>query len=558
MSERLLGFLVFTSGFIFGSWLIGFRNLNPYSIEWLQGDARLAQIGYEFFWRSPWAQFPFNSTPKFGLGWKTGLNQSSQNSLVPVLFKPIAQHSSGGFQFQGIWIATSYGLHALVGFRIFSHLALVRHQQLLGAAFLVLSPALFSRIGTLLHPQLAAHWMILLSILMYMKRSRVALWLPLVMASISVHVYISVIVIVVAVACSLARTLDNHEGDRRANIGPHLVLELLTLTATVVSSLYLLGFGAFFGNPSTYGVGTYRTNVLAFFNPAKESYGWLMGQFAFFQDRQWLSEENEGFLYLGLGTILSIVVFGVLTLKKYLISRKQDLWMWVASALLFMVAVSNNVAVGSREISIPLAASIQEFRQVFRAAPRFAWLLYYLLMIYGWWTVAVFAKTMSLRFVRLSIPWCIALIQIVDVGPGIVALQHQNNAKALSISSHLDPQWGELLGDYSRIFIVPVVDANEDDVPMSDEQRAWFYDGTLLELAWLASINDVALNYGFCSRSCMSEALQATRRVRRELDGEVLDSRTIYIFSTVEEWRKASEGRQENALMIDGLFVLLG
>jgi hypothetical protein len=105
---------------------------------------------------------------------------------------------------------------------------------------------------------------------------------------------------------------------------------------------------------------------------------------------------------------------------------------------------------------------------------------------------------------------------------------------------------------------VPVVDANEDDVPMSDEQRAWFYDDTLLELAWLASINDVALNYGFCSRSCMSEALQATRRVRRELDGEVLDSRTIYIFSTVEEWRKASEGRQENALMIDGLFVLLG
>jgi hypothetical protein len=263
-------------------------------------------------------------------------------------------------------------------------------------------------------------------------------------------------------------------------------------------------------------------------------------------------------MYLGLGAIVSVAVLVVAGSQKRDLLRRRDVWIWAVAIVLFLVAVSNDVAVGSREVLIPGTDSIQELRQVFRAGSRFAWLLYYLLMVFGWWSVTVRFKAAPGRFLRLILPWCVVAIQVVDVGPGITALHRQSTDQAKAMSPSLEPVWDDLLKKYSQISIVPSVDANEDDVPMSEDQRVWFQNDALLQLAWLASINDIALNYGFCSRSCMNEARLSTQRVRRELEEGALDSRTIYIFSTVTEWRRASVNRKANARMIDGLFVLLG
>jgi len=187
-------------GFPFGAWLVGFQNLNPKSLEWLSADARLAQLGYEFFWRAPCWQFPIDATSNFGVGWGVGLNQNAYNSLLAFVLKPVATFFPTGFQFQGIWIAACFTLHVVIARKIFAELRLEPRAQLLGVVVVTLTPALFSRIGTLWHPQLAAHWMILLAFLMYLRNSRTLWWSIFCVYALSVHVYLFLIVFAVALA----------------------------------------------------------------------------------------------------------------------------------------------------------------------------------------------------------------------------------------------------------------------------------------------------------------------------------------------------------------------
>jgi len=551
-------FLVGVAGFVFGAAVLGFRNLNPGSIEWLQGDAKLAQIGHEFFWRSPWWQFPFNATPTYGVGWKTGLNQSSQNSLVPLFFKPLASFSDSGFQIQGIWLSSSFAAQAVIARRIFAALKLQKAAQLLGTVVVLLSPALFSRIGTLWHPQLAAHWLILLAILMYMRKSPVWSWLLIVSFSFSVHVYICVIVTVIAGAALFNQTILATDPRGIATRVKSFFVGVLAVTGVLCASIVILGFGNFVGNPTTVGVGRYRLNLFSFINPGVENYGSLLNSTDFFRNRSWLSEENEGFAYLGLGVILTLILLiGAIGLRVIRI-RRNHLPIIAASLVLFLVSLSDHVAIGTRDVSFPVPVILIEMRQTFRAATRFSWLAYYLLVIAGWYAASKLAKQCSSRVLQHGIVSLLVLVQILDVGPGVLKLHQEIRDTRSEFAPLLAGEWTPLLKSYKKVFIVPSVDANEDDVDLTEEERIWFADDTLAQLAWLASVNDVELNYSFCSRSCLESARRSTNDVRGEMSRRGLRDSSVYVFAENEEWRKFAADTGAPLRVIGGLRVLLG
>lgn len=546
------------AGFAFGAWLIGFRNLNPISIEWLRSDAKLAQIGHEFFWRSPWLQFPFNATPTYGVGWRTGLNQSSQNSLLPLFFKPFSGFSDSGFQIQGLWLASCFSAQAVIARRIFLQLNLTLLAQVSGALIVLLSPSLFSRIGTLWHPQLAAHWLILLAVLFYLKKVSLGPWSALVFVSFSVHAYLSVIVFAVAVAAVFNQSVTASVGINVSKRIRTLFIGLLTMIATVIFAIYLLGFGNLVGNPTTVGVGRYRLNLLSFINPGVENYGYLTNSTSFFRNRQWLSEENEGFAYLGLGVILSVIVLIALLLGRRLRLRNSHVPLLVVSVLLFLVALSDHVAIGSRDVALPIPSVLVELRQTFRAATRFSWLAYHLLVISGWYAVSV-SMSHATRL-RRGVPLMLAvvLLQTVDVIPGVYKLHTAIRDNRADFAPRLEPEWSALFESYNRVALVPSVDANEDDVDLTDEERVWFDDDSLVQLAWLAALHEVELNYSFCSRSCLQSARKSTEQVRAELNRSGPADGTIYVFVSNEEWRRVAGANDGKAQLVGGLQVILG
>lgn len=544
-------------GFLFGAWLVGFRNLNPRSIQWLSADARLAQLGYEFFWRSPWMQFPLDATPNFGERWGVGLNQNAYNSLLALILKPIAVFFPTGFQFQGVWIAVCFALQAVIARRLFAALHLQRVPQALGVLMITLTPALFSRIGTLWHPQLAAHWMILLALLMYVRNTKTLWWSGFCVYALSVHVYLFLIVFSIGFASLCKDLFLPGFSSQKLQRSMSFLVRIITVVVPVMIALFLFGFGTFLTNSSVAGVGFFRMNLLAFVNPAREEYGFLMGRLPFFTERTWITEENEGFAYLGLGVIVSVVILlAFFPMARFRLHSHH--WPLVGvTAMLFGLALSERVAVGGREVVLPVPSVFIDIRQAVRAAPRFAWLSLYLLVILGWWAVAEVSRRYMNKKLALVLLVAVVTLQVVDVGPGVGKLQASVSRDKGSYAPNLGPEWSSMLDRYHSIVIVPSLDPNEDDMDYLPDEREWLADNRLFQLAWIAAFSDAKLNYAFCSRPCLNLARSATAEARTSLAGGLLEPGTIYLFSTEEEWKSTTRALNVESRRIDGFYAVL-
>lgn len=545
-------------GFVFGAWLVGFQNLNPESLQWLSADARIAQLGYEFFWRSPWWQFPIDATPNFGVGWGVGLNQNAHNSLLALILKSVAVFFPAGFQFQGLWIATSFALHAVIARKIFGELRLDRSAQIFGVVVVTLAPALFSRIGTLWHLQLSAHWMILLSLLMYLRNTKTRWWSFFCVCVLSVHVYLFVIVFSVALA-AIGR--DVLQLNSPGSLVRRLRLLLVRLGGVIVPSLVAMvvfGFGTFLTNSSVTGTGFFRMNLLAFVNPARENYGFLTSKISFFAERTWITEENEGFAYLGLGAIVAVTTLIFQLPVARVVLRRHHWPLAMAALALFVVALSDRIAIGGREFVIPVPNEVIELRQAVRASTRFAWLALYLLVVFGWWSLATASQRCRKRYLATLLLVGTASLQIVDVVPGVIKLRDEVKRDKDVYAPDLGREWSILFQEYGNVKIVPSVDSNEDDLDYLPDERSWFADTRLFQLAWIAAFNDIELNYAFCARPCFDLARTSTRSARSELSGLKLEPGTVYLFSTESEWKQAREATGASAKRIDGFFAILG
>lgn len=543
-------------GFVFGAWLVGFRNLDPRSINWLSDDARIAQLAYEFYWRDSWYRLPLDSTARFGFGWGVGLNQNAQNSLTGLVLRPLARLFESGFQFQGLWLAICFGLQMIFARRLLLHFRLPNVAALIGAVVVTLCPALISRIGSMWHPQLAAHWLILLALLLYFQKVSIGRWLVVSVLALTVTVYMAVIVLVVALTSLMVSSSWNSHKLQLKSVA-RCLFGSLSLVSALAAAGWLMGLVNISTNATVTGVGFYRLNVLAFVNPADEKYGFITNHLDFFESREWISEGREGFAYMGLGVLITMPILVVWLARSLRASRSRLIPILIVAIALFLVALSERIALGGREFVVAIPEEVARIRQIFRAAPRFSWLLLYLLMVLGWSALTHVVYRFNSPRVALGLLLTVATIQIVDVSPGVIDARASIRASKGEFAPDLSSRWKSLLRTYNQISIVPSIDANEDDVELTGDERKWIEEPKIFQLAWVAAMNNASTNFSYCARPCLTSARRSTREARREINSGDPARGIIYVFSNETEWRKSAAKLKAKPERIDGLMVVL-
>lgn len=538
-------------GLIFGLWFLGPRNILPGTTDWLnRGDLSAYQLSWEFFRQAPLIQWPVTAIPNYGVSFHTVL--VTGNALIELPLKFLRPILPSTFQYVGMWIVGCFVLQGYFAARLLSLFVSDRFVRFSFAIVFVISPVLVFRIGIAGHPALGAHWLILFGMYLYFcKRQNHILWSILLALALAISIYISAMVVIIYLAAIgksiFARRKESSETD----------LVRLVLVPPIVAVLTFIALGYLEYGGSTKGTGFFRLNVAAFLNPgfsAQDSFSYALNHFSPLRVRQLFAEEGEGFGYLGLGTILSLPLLFVYVVKH----RSAAWWRTVFPLLsvcffLFLVALSNRIVFVRHEFTYWLPSSILDLRQIFRAATRFAWPLYYLLTLAG--VVAVVRLVRGRKALIIAVLLLVG-VHVFDQIPGLAYAHRELSSQPPYHSPLVDPEWSDLAKKYTKINLFPNFDLQVGE----GSPDAEFWNGEWYHFARFAVDNQLATGFGYFSRPVTKYLVPDNIKMTRELTTGNLEANTIYVLSNSETWEAAKRQLDDRskALVLDGYYVILG
>jgi hypothetical protein len=520
------GFVSATIGLVFGLWFIGFNNVFPWNLDWLngKGDGSYDQLGFEFFRQSPLIQWPITAMPNYVAG--SGQVLGSGNGLFAIPAKIIGQVVPGSFQYLGIWIVLCFFLQGMFAEKLISRLTDSKALQILAAMSFIISPILLYRIGVMRHFQLGAHWLILAALYFYFdKNFRRKQWALLLLLSILTSIYITAMVAVIFIASNIRNILCFPKSGL-SRIASNF---LIPLTALIFGFIFM-GYASYGGNAK--GSNFFRLSPISFVNSGDVSgltFSTTIKSIPSKSVSDFFLEEPESFQYLGTGTMLGLIV-SVLLVKR--LSRTWSLKsispLVVSVFGLFIFALSNRISISGYELTYWWPQLFHDVRQVFRASSRFGWPLYYLLV-----TAAFCFVVYRLSFPK-KVVFAIAIlfISVADGGNGIQRVRNELAASNEYVSTIKDQKWTDLAKNNDRMFIYPNFDLDSSLGMSSDFPWAerWF------DLAKFAATNDLDTNFGGTPRPISDFVAIENLRMEREFASEELDSKTIYVIGDTEYW----------------------
>ncbi|MFM7526408.1 MAG: DUF6311 domain-containing protein, partial [Actinomycetota bacterium] len=451
------------------------------------------------------------------------------NALVPLLLTPIWQVTSFPNQYIGIWLALAIGLHMYWASRLVSLFATDERLVILGSVMLTLSPVLFYRMGWMLHGTLVCQWILLWGLTLYFENQlRAQRWLLLLIVAMLSNLYIFVMVLAVVGGAFLRELLAHKSKSIQrtwrtfANIGG----------ATIAIAWV---FGLLRSGESFKGDGTFRSNVLAFFNPdfGIDEFSSLWTSFPYFRNRTLLWESGEGFAYLGLGVLLSLALV-VVQWRRFVKQWRAWLPLVIVALLLFGVAISNVAALSRREFSYWWPAPLLEFREVFRAAPRFSWLLYYTLMFAGVGAIVTMRQISNTR--RIVILACLVIVQIIDIAPGLSTSRRELLQPDQQPNLMLSNEWSNFAQEQKRIVFAPTFDIS---IEATDRATSEWQDSPIwFDVVWWASENGLTTNFAATARPATEAVTRENQRLSDEFSSGNLRSNSLYVFRTPESRTK--------------------
>jgi hypothetical protein len=541
-------------GLIFGLWFLGPRNILPGNTGWLnRGDLAAYQVTSDFFRNTPLLQWPLTAIRQYGVGWQTMSVSIYGESLIAIPLKLFNGVLPMNFQYLGISIVSCFVLQGYFAGKLLSLFVTNEMQRFLGALVFVFSPTLLYRIGIAGHTGLGAHWIILCALYLYFRGRQSALaWSVLLFIAISVNFYIFAMIFLIFLAV-LVKDLLDQSNERK--IKGLVQLALWPFLVTTVS-FFAMGYWEIRG--SAIGVGFFRLNALAFFNPglsAQRSFSFILNHFALLRERSWVAEEGEGFQYLGLGTIITLPLLAI-----YIARNRSTLWwrrlfpLLLVCILLFLVALSNRVVVVRHEFVYWLPQRLLDWRQIFRSATRFAWPLYYLLTLAG-----IVATVRLVRRFQIATILVMTLVgvHIADQLPAVVYAQRELSAERPYQTPLLDPAWNEIASTYKKINLVPTFDLQGDDLSL--DVTNWVDSGSWLDIVRFAAKNGLATNFAYVGRPVTENVLRDNAKMTRELASGNLEPDAVYVFSNRETWNIARHqlGNGSRALILDHFYIIL-
>lgn len=510
--------------------VIGPRVLNPTNIAWLgEGDAATHYLGWAFFRESPWS-FPLGMNPSYGLELANGIIFSDSNPLLAFIFKPFNTWLPETFQYFGLWLLACFVLQAWFAWKLVGLLTPSVWIRLLGAGLFVFSPPMFLRMGG--HLSLSGHFLILAALYLALRpglQKRRLAWGVLLAATALVHAYLLAMVALIWLADLASKAIKGRLSRRNA------LIELAGLFLLVAFCCWQAGYFSVGGGTVAGGFGLYRLNVLSVVNPSGWSY--------VLRDMPQGPGDYEGFNYLGLGVLMLAICAGVALLQGNTglagaVSRRPLLLLALIGLTLF--SLTNTLGIGMQDVHYWLPKTIEQLANVFRAAGRMFWPVFYIL-VFTLIFLVVRGNKPRAAMCLLSVA---LVVQVMDTRSGWAGLRKSRMVPPASSwpTPLADPFWASAASHYAKVR--SLLPQNQPD-------------------NWLL-ISQYAQNHGletdsvYLGRMGTREIEQAQRHAGQMLASGQYEADSLYILDsrTALEAIKTVNRQTDLLTRLDGLVVL--
>lgn len=391
--ENLSYLIIFLISLVLFHFTYGFEKLDPTNINWLMSayhDWGTHYLGWSFYRNDPWT-FPLGEIQSYNYPVGTNIGFTDSIPLLALILKPFSSLLPEDFQYFGFWLYLSSLLVGLYTFKLLELYKINRLVSFLIVVVLMLNPVLLFRS---IHPALCAQWLILASFYYYLKEANSAnvglinnRQIILLFLSATITPYLTAMII------SFNIILPFKHYRAKLISGKVAVLYFVKAVFLIIGFWIVLGMIEFNAGTNLASVDDFKNysfNLNGFF----DSYGYYS---KFIPDLGKINPmQYEGFSYLGLGIILLLPIALFMIVSK---SVRYKLWLnarvkhWgyliLICVLMLFFALTNQITLSNQVLGeIPIGGIVQKLFFTFRAAGRFVWPLYYLIIIVTFITVA--------------------------------------------------------------------------------------------------------------------------------------------------------------------------
>jgi hypothetical protein len=491
------------------SWLLNGNDLNQH------------YLGWKFYRNSPW-NYPIGLINGITLT-PISVIYTDSIPIFAVFFKILSPILPETFQYFGIWGILCFILQA-----IFSILILYKYSRKIcisavGSIILTISPIVLQRM--FIHSALAANWLILASLNVWVYRDKVTgyikpfiLWTILLVLSVGVHMYYVPMVFAIMCANFLYLFLEKRSFYT-------IKIAIFTILISLgCSLLFMWILGGFYGNSSIVqpGLGSFSSNLNTFINS--------QGHSLILKSMPLVSpDQGEGYGYLGLGVILLLILGGIQCLNNGKLNFNKNFFISFVSLflILFIYALSPRITFNDKILAnFLLPSPLYNLFSIFRATGRFIWPLCYIISITA---IILSIDNFERKAVYFLLIMCMS-IQIIDISPAIQYAQQAYSGEITYNTTLQHAAWKELGKNFSKVkFITSFTEPQNYDLILTN----YFTMAEVFDIADWAENNNLTLNDFYIGRRDSSLIEQDKYKSWISLLNGNIDKDTIYIFPKI-------------------------
>ncbi|MCX4338289.1 MAG: DUF6311 domain-containing protein [Lachnospiraceae bacterium] len=409
--------------------IYGLAPLNVFNDQWIlsgydESDIIQHYAGWLAYRKSEWS-FPLGMAKDLAVGTGTIISFTDSIPLIAILFKIFRNYLPATFQYFGIYTLLCFVLQSIAAFKTIKFMTKNSIYSIIATILFTFAPIFMER--AFRHTALGSQWLIIFSIYLYLKHSKLqrhttyVKYLFLEIMAIGIHPYFLPMVAVFAFLC----VVNDIKINKYISIIYLVGIQVVTFLAGIL--LGALGSGV---NISRDGYGYFSMNINALINPTS------LGQYEWstiLKVHPQILGNYDGFNYLGFG----VIVFGIVVIilafllrqHRYLLQViRQHIYLIVVCLGLTCFAISNVITYNDIILGeIPLPDLLLSLCGMFRASSRLFYPVYYI--IYLFLIIFLWKILENQNIYAYGILVFIVVLQILDLHECIIQKHTAMNEK---------------------------------------------------------------------------------------------------------------------------------